>query len=72
MALLSTYDIYVAMGCESHIDHSFLSSEISPANYKIIRKDQCLFGGGGGVFIGHKDHLNICEESSLILDAEIL
>ena len=28
--------------------------------------------GGGGVFIGYKDHLNICEESSLMLDTEIV
>ena len=68
--LLSTYDVDVVLGCESHIHHSFLLSEILPTNYKVIRKDRCL--GGGGVFIRYKDHLNICEESSLMLDAEIV
>ena len=32
-------DYVVDVGCKSHIDHSFLSSEILPPNYKIIRKD---------------------------------
>jgi len=68
--LLSDYDADIVLGCESHTDHSFLSSEILLATYKIICKDRCL--GGGGVFIGYKDHLNICKESSLILDAEMI
>ena len=68
-ALLSDYDADIVLGCESHIDHSILSSEILPVTYKIIHKDRCL---GGGVFIGYKDHLNVCEESSLILDAEMV
>ena len=52
-ALLSDYDADVIPGCESCIDHPFLSSEILPANYKVIRKDRCL-GDGGGVFIEPK------------------
>ena len=67
--MLSDYDADIVLGCESHIDHSILSSEILPVTYKIIHKDRCL---GGGVFIGYKDHLNVCEESSLILDAEMV
>ena len=57
-------------GCESCIDHPFLSSEILPTNYKVIRKDQCL--GDGGVFIELKNHLNVCEESPLLFDAEMV
>ena len=38
-ALLSDYDADLILGYESHIDYSFLSSEILPANYKLIRKD---------------------------------
>ena len=34
-ALLSYYDIDIVLGCESHIDQSFLSSEILPNSYKI-------------------------------------
>ena len=70
-ALLSDYDADVIPGCESCTDHPFLSSEILPANYKVIRKDRCL-GGGVGVFIELKNHLNVCEESPLIFDAEIV
>ena len=58
-----TVSTNIALECESHTDHSFLSSEISPANYKVC-KDRCL-GSGGDVFMGYKDHLNIREESSL-------
>ena len=56
-ALLSYYDIDIVLGCESHIDQSFLSSEILPNSYKIIRKDRSL--GGGGVFIGFKQSLEL-------------
>ena len=69
-ALLSNYDIDIVFGCESYIDQSFSSSEILPKNYKIIRKDRSL--GGGGVFIGFKDHLNISEVSELAIEAEMI
>ena len=60
-ALLSYYDIDIQcfFGCESHIDQSFLSSEILPNSNKIIRKDRSL--GGGGVFIGFKQSLELSE-----------
>ena len=59
-ALLFNYDIDLVFGCESHIDQSFSSSEILPKNYKIIRKDSSL--GGGGVFIGFRDNPNTHQE----------
>ena len=51
-ALLSCYDIDIVLGCKSFTDQSFLSSEILPNLFEIIRKDRYL--GGGGVFIGIK------------------
>ena len=48
-ALLLHYNIDIIFGKESHFDATFLSSEILPSSYKIIRKD-CLLGGDG-VFI---------------------
>ena len=45
--LLSNYDVDIVLGYESHDDQSF-SSEILPTNYKIIRKDRSI--GGGGVY----------------------
>ena len=68
--LLFNYDIDLVFECESHIDQSFSSSEILPKNYKIIRKD--CFLGGGGVFIGFRDNLNISEVSELTTKAEII
>ena len=40
-----------------------MNTEILPKNYRIIRKDRTL--GGGGVFIGFKSHLNVTEASTL-------
>ena len=64
-ALLSSHNINIVLGCESHI--SFSSSEILSMNYKIIRSF-----GGGGVFIGFKDHLNMSEVPELTLGAEMI
>ena len=68
--MLSNHDIDIVFGCESHIDQSFSSSEILLKNYKIIRKDRSL--GGGGVFIGFKDYLNISEVPELAAEAEMI
>ena len=45
-SILSHHNIDIILGCESHIDESFLSAEILPNTYKIIRKDRSLGGGG--------------------------
>ena len=50
----------------------FLSAEILPNTYKIIRKDRSL--GGGGVFIGFKN-LQLSEvttPTSYVSDAEMI
>lgn len=44
-ALLISNNIDIVLGCESHLDDSFYSSEILPKEYTIIRKDRCLGGG---------------------------
>ena len=46
-----------------------LSSKILPKNYKIIRKDRTL--GGGGVFIGFKN-LHVTEDPTLMTDMEAI
>ena len=46
--LINEYDPDIIIGSESHLDLSFLSSEILPFNYTIFRKDRTL--GGGGIF----------------------
>jgi len=70
VALLDLHDIDIVLGTESHIDQTFLSSEILPKAYKLLRKDRCL--GGGGVFIAFKQHLHILEETSLAMENEML
>ena len=53
-----------------YVDSTFLSSEILPSSYKIIRKDHSL--GGGGVFIGFRNTINISELSNPSSEAEML
>ena len=62
-SILSHHNIDIILGCESHIDESFLSAEILPNTYKIIRKDRSL--GGGGVVIGFKNSLQLSEVTTL-------
>jgi len=69
-ALIDLHDIDIVLGTESHIDQSFLSSEILPKSYNLLRKDRCL--GGGGVFIAYKQYLQILEEHTLTMENEIL
>ena len=68
--LLLHYDIDIVLGNESHIDSTFLSSEILPASYKLIRRDRSL--GGGGVFIGFRNDIIISELLDLSSEAEML
>ena len=68
--LLSDHQIDIILGCESHLDHSFLSSEILPSDYTIFRKDRTL--GGGGVFIGIRNCLTAMADSSLSTDTELI
>jgi len=40
----------IVLGCESHLDSSYNSSEIFPVGFTVIRKER-VGGRGGGVFI---------------------
>ena len=51
-ALIKEHDIDIVMGCESHLDTSYFTSEVFPTNYVVYRKDRSI--GGGGVFIAIK------------------
>jgi len=68
--LISYHNADIIFGCESHLNEHFLSSKILPKNYRIIRKDRTL--GGGGVFIGYKSHLNVTKASTLMADTEAI
>jgi len=47
------------------MDSTFLSSEILPSSYKMIRKDLVL-GGGGSVFIGFKNSLRVVKSVEML------
>ena len=64
---MNTPDIIV--GCESHLDNSYTSSEIFPAGFNIYRKDRTA--GGGGVFLAINDTLATMEEPALDANAEL-
>ena len=68
--LINEYNADIIIGSESHLDQSFLSSEILPSNYTIFRKDRTL--GGGGVFIGIKNYLTAIPYHTTSSNAEIL
>ena len=58
------------MGCEPHLDDSYLSSKIFPAGFNVYRKDR--IAGGGGVFLGITDTLVAVEEPTITTAAEII
>ena len=64
-ALITEHNVDIIIGCESHLDSSIPSSEILPPHYRIYRKDRSL--GGGGVFIGIRNHINASEESFIYM-----
>ena len=49
--MIEDNDIDIVMGCESHLDDSYFTSEVFPSNFTIYRKDSPA--GGGGVFCGN-------------------
>ena len=72
--LLSEHNIDIVLGCESHIDESYFSSEyklLLPPSYTILRKDRSL-GGAWWSIIGFRKSLTVSEESKLITDYEVI
>ena len=61
--LLEEHRPDIIVGCELHLDDSYLSSEIFPADFNLYRKDR--IAGGGGVFLGIKDTLVAVEEPTI-------
>ena len=58
--------ILIVLGCESHLDSSYNSSEIF-----LIRKER-VGGRGGGVFILFKQDLPLLEEPLVLSEGEII
>jgi len=57
------------VGCESHLDDSYTSSEIFPVGFNILGKTEV---GGGSVFLGIKDTLVSVEVPTLDTNAELI
>ena len=58
------------MGCESHLDTSYFTSEVFSLNYVVYHKDRSI--GGGGVFVAIKDDLTSSHEPILSVSAELI
>ena len=60
----------VIVGCESHLDFTYTSSEVFPPGYTVIHRDRSL--GGGGVFLYFHEALPVVEQPLLSSDAEVV
>ena len=60
----------IVIGCESHTDESFATSEVFPSNFTVFCKDRSI--GGGGVFLCFENTLDVSEEPTLQVDAELI
>ena len=69
-ALIKEHDIDIVMGCESHLDASYFTSEVFPMNYVVYHKDRSI--AGGGVFVAIKDDLMSSHEPILSASAELV
>ena len=68
--LVHEYSPDVIVGCESHLDSMYTSSEVFPPGYTVIRRDRSL--GGGGVFLCFREALPVVEQPLLSSDAEVV
>ena len=68
--LITEHQPDLILGCESHLDNSFVSSEVFPDGFSISRKDRSI--GGGGVFVAVSSRLAMCDEPLLDADTELV
>ena len=54
---IGTYNPYIIIGTETHLDSSVNSSELFPYNYSVIHKNRNVDYSNGGVLIAMKDDL---------------
>ena len=69
-SIIFEHNIDIIIGCESHLDNSYSSTEIFPPNFTVFRKDRAY--GGGGVFLAFLNDLPIIEQPLLVNEAEMI
>ena len=68
--LITEHQPDIILGCESHLDNSFVSSEVFPDGFNISRKDRSI--GDGGVFVAVSSRLAMCDKPLLDADTELV
>ena len=69
-AIIEEHQADIVVGCESHLDDTYLTQEIFPSGYGVIRKD--CNSSGGGVFLGIRNNLFFVEEPLFNGDPEMV
>jgi len=54
-AIIDEHRAEIIIGCESHLDNTYFSSEVFPLHFNFIKKD-CK-EGSGGVFIAYNSNI---------------
>ena len=67
LLLVRVSTVNIVIGCESHIDESFATSEVFLSNFTVIRRDQSV--GGGACF---DNTLDVREEPTLQVNEELI
>jgi len=68
--MIEQNNIDIVMGCESHLDDSYFTSEVFPSNFTIYREDRCV--GGSGVFVAVSNDLTSLEDPIINVSAELV
>jgi len=69
-AIIEEHQADIVVGCESHLDDTYLTQEIFPSGYGVIRKDRN--SSGGGVFLAIRNNLLFLEEPIFHGDTEMV
>ena len=61
---LRLQNIQLVMGTESHLNESFLNSEVFPSGYTVYRKDRNIHGGGVFILVDESIPSSVIEVDS--------
>ena len=69
-ALINEHNVNIVIGCGSQINESFATSEVFPSNFAVFCRDRSL--EGGGAFLCFENTVDVSEEPTLQVDAELI